>query len=116
MIILPRADEPHASLTVLYLFWQVSCSTIDDFLLTFNCLLNIGSHLVIIHEDLVDKLKLCCKRLWKPIFTETAMHNGQKNIIELDEVGKLQLCNPSGHYVSKSVCAVISPSICIPIL
>ena len=45
-----------------------------------------------------------------------AMHDGQKNVIEFDEVVKLQLYDASGHYVSKSVHTVISPSLCVPIL
>lgn len=116
VIILPKADEHHVPMTVPYLFWWTSYSPVGDLLITFNCLLDVGFHLVIICEDIIDKLKLCCKRLHTPIFTKTAMHNGQKNVIEFSEFVKLQLYNASGQYVSKSVCAVISSSLCIPIL
>ena len=50
----PKANNTHAPLTVPHLFWQASCSPINNRLLTFDCLLNVGSHLVIIHEDIVD--------------------------------------------------------------
>ena len=112
----PKADESQAPLTVPHLFWHASYSPPDDFPLTFDCLLDVGSHLVIIRKDLVDKLKLRCKRLRKPIFTKTAMHDGQKNVIAFDEFVNLQLYDASGHYISKTVRAVISPSLCTPIL
>ena len=73
---LPKADENQAPLTVPHLFWRASYLPTDDFPLTFDCLLNVGSHLVTIHENLVDELKLHCKQLQKTIFTETAMHDG----------------------------------------
>ena len=57
---LPKADENQAPLTVPHLFWRASYLPTDDFPLTFNCLLNVGSHLVIIRRD----------------FTKTAMHDG----------------------------------------
>ena len=60
-------------------------------------------NLVIIHEDLVNKLKLCHKRLCLPIFTQTSMHDGQQNVIEFDEFVKLQLYDVSGQYILKSV-------------
>ena len=44
------------------------------------------------------------------------MHDGRKNIIAFEEFVNLQLYDASGHYVSKTVHAVISPSLCAPIL
>ena len=111
-----KAGESRAPLMVPHMFWRASCSPINNLPITFECLLDIGSHLVIIREDLVDELKLHRRKLRVPIFTETAMHNGQKNMIELDEFVKLQLYDASGQYVSKSVRAVISPSLCVPVL
>ena len=58
----PKANNTCAPLTVPHLFWQVSCSPINDLPLTFDCLLNVGSHLVIICEDLVNQLKLHRKK------------------------------------------------------
>ena len=116
VITLPKANNTCVPLTVPHLFWRASCSPINDLPLTFNCLLNVGSHLVIIREDLINQLKLRCKKLDKPVFAETAMHNGRKNVIEFDKIVKLQLYDASGHYISKSICAVISASLCVPIL
>ena len=112
----PKVDEHHAPMTVPHLFWCTSYSPVGDLPITFNCLLDVGSHLVIICEDLVNKFKLHCKRLRTPIFTKTAMHNDQKNVIEFGEFVKLQLYNASGQYISKYVHAVISSSLCVPIL
>ena len=44
------------------------------------------------------------------------MHNGRKNIIAFDEFVNLRLYNASGHYISKTIHTVISPSLCVPIL
>ena len=110
VITLPKVDEHHTPMTVPHLFWCTSYFPVGDLPITFDCLLDVGSHLVIICEDLVNKLKLHHKRHHTPIFTETAMHNDQKNVIELGEFVKLQLYDASGQYISKSVCAVISSS------
>ena len=69
--------------TVPHLFWRASYCPVGELPSTFDCLLDVGSHLVIIREDMVDKLKLRRRRLWKPIFIETAMHNGRKNAMKL---------------------------------
>ena len=44
------------------------------------------------------------------------MHDGRKNVIAFDEFVNLQLYDASGHYISKTVHAVISPSLCALIL
>ena len=95
-------------LTVPHLFWRASYSPADDFPLTFDCLLDLSSHLVIIRESLVDQLKLCRKRLREPIFTKTTMHDGRKNIIAFEEFVNLRLYDASERYISKTVRTVIS--------
>ena len=54
----PKVDENQVPLTVPHLFWRASYSPTGDFPLTFDCLLDVGSHLVIIRENLVNELKL----------------------------------------------------------
>ena len=44
----PTVDESQAPLTVPHLFWHASFSPPDDFPLTFDCLLDVGSHLLMI--------------------------------------------------------------------
>ena len=44
------------------------------------------------------------------------MYNGKKNVIAFDEFVNLRLYDASGHYISKTIHAVISPSLCVPIL
>ena len=47
-----------APLTIPHMFWHASASPPESLPLQFDCLLDIGSHLVIICEQLADKLKL----------------------------------------------------------
>ena len=54
-----KADlENSAPLTVPHLFWRASASAPDSFPITFDCLIDPGSHLVIIRENLVNELSL----------------------------------------------------------
>lgn len=68
-------DDSIAPLTVLHLFWWATTSTHASFPKTFDCLIDVGSHLVIIWENLVNELLLCCWKLKSPIETKLAMDN-----------------------------------------
>lgn len=54
-ILLKVEDDSIDLLTVLDLFWQAAALTHDSFPKTFNCLIDVGSHPVIIWESLVNK-------------------------------------------------------------
>ena len=113
-----KADlENSAPLTVPHLFWRASASAPDSFPITFDCLIDPGSHLVIIRENLVNELSLKRRKLQEPIIAELATQNdGPKSFQKFHEYVKLKLYDSSGCYVAKSCRAVISPTLCAPVL
>ena len=65
-----KADlEFVAPMTVPHMFWCAFTSPPDSLTIHFNCLLDIGSHLVIIFEQLVKDLNLHHHKLQKPIIS-----------------------------------------------
>ena len=69
-----KADSEFvAPMTVPHMFWHTSASLPDSLPVQFDCLLDIGSHLVIIHEQLVKDLNLHRHKLQKPIVSELAI-------------------------------------------
>ena len=71
-----KADLKHsAPLTVPHLFWCALALPPDSFPMTFDCLIDPGSHLVIIWENLVNELSLKCWKLQEPIIVELATQN-----------------------------------------
>ena len=71
-----KADlELSAPLTVPHLFWHASALPPNSFPMTFDCLIDPGSHLVIIRENLVNELSLKCWKLQEPIIAELATQN-----------------------------------------
>ena len=56
--LLKAGSDLLAPLTIPHMFWQASVSPPNAFPIQFNCLLDIGSHLVIIHEQLINDLNL----------------------------------------------------------
>lgn len=43
-------------------------------------------------------------------------NNGVKHVIQLIELVKLVLYNPVRSWTSKTVCAIIAPSLCAPVI
>jgi hypothetical protein len=41
---------------------------------------------------------------------------GKKQIVHMSHWVKLQLYDPSGRWKSKSICAIIAPSLCSPVI
>ena len=62
-----------APLIVPHLFWRASVLPKGLLPLSFDCLLDNGSHLVLICKSLVNQLGLCHQKLHLPIETELAM-------------------------------------------
>ena len=84
---------------------------------SFDCLLNNGSHIVLIHDSLVNELGLCKKRLKMPIKTDVAMHlNEKKMSVMLYEFVKLPLYYASGEYCAKTVHTVVAKNLGCPVL
>ena len=112
-----KADSEFvAPLTVPHMFWRASASAPNSLPIQFNCLLDIGSHLVIIHEQLVKDLNLRCRKLHEPIVSELAMQPDGPKFLKFMHFTKLKLYDSSGTYIAKTVRTVISPTLCAPVL
>jgi hypothetical protein len=103
-----------APLTVPHLFWQCSISGPANCLpVTVNALIDHGAHAVLISEDLAASLNLRRRKLHDPMAVKMAMPGEGKNrVIELKEWVKLAPYDVSGLWTSKTVRAVIAPSLC----
>ena len=78
-----------ALLTIPHLFWRASVSP-DILPVLVDCLLDNGSHMVLICDSLVNQLRLCKRRLRTPIKTDLAMHlNENKMSVTLYDFVKL---------------------------
>jgi hypothetical protein len=107
-----------SSLYVLHLYWRcLTSGNTDNFPVIFDPLIDHSSNAALISEEYVSKLGLCCKRLPELYLAELAMEkNGQKVAIEFSQYVKLQLHDPSSYWSSKSVCAIIAPGLCTPMI
>lgn len=112
-----KADSEFvAPMMVPHIFWHTSTSPPDSLPVQFDCLLDIGSHLVIFHEQLVNDLNLCCHKLQKPIISKLAIQPDGPKVLEFHNFVKLKLYDYSGAYITKTVHTVISPTLCAPVL
>ena len=88
-----------APLMVPHLFWRVSISPQGSLPLSFDCLIDDGSHLVLIHKSLVKQLQLHCHKLHLPIETKLVMRENDKKItVTLHKYVHLSLFDESGQY------------------
>jgi hypothetical protein len=103
-----------APLHIPHLYWCCLASRkADEFPIIFDTLIDHGSSAVLISEEYVSKLGLFCKCLLKPYSAELAMEsNGHIVNIHFSKYGKVKLQDPSSFWSSKSVCAIIVPSLC----
>jgi len=110
-------DDIIAPLSIPHLFWRASASILSAIPAHFNYLLDNGSHLILIHNSLVDELSLHHCKLHEPIETELVMHEGEhKVVVKLYDYVKLHLCDSSSEYITKSVCTVMAPNLVAPII
>ena len=109
-----------APLSVPHMFWRATAAaaaTPDDIPIPFDCLIDNGSHLVLIRNSLAEDLSLRRHKLPQPIETEVAMREGEKKVIlKLYEYVKLRLYDSSGEYATKSVRAIIAPNLVSPVI
>ena len=126
----PQGSRPNCSdtnhsvtdttpLRVPHLFWHCSSSgPTNDFPITFNALIDDGSHTVLIHDDFANSLGLCHRnKLSKPEHVELTMaSDGKKIVLELNEWVKLQLYNTKSWWTLKTVCAIVAPGLCSPVI
>jgi hypothetical protein len=113
-------NEAIAPLSVPHLFWRASAaraSLSDDEPIMFDCLIDNGSHLVLIRNSLAETLSLRRHKLPLPIETEVAMREGEKKVVlKLYEYVKLRLYDSSGEYSAKSVRAIVAPNLVSPVI
>jgi hypothetical protein len=106
-------------LRVPHLFWHCSTSRSDPsaFPLNFDALIDNGSHAVLIREDVATQLSLHHHKLIKPEVMELTMEgDGKKVQVVLTEWVKLKLYDCSSSWCAKTVCKIIAPRLCSPIL
>ena len=104
-------------LIVPHLIWRASVSPPNSLPVSFDCLLDNGSHLVLIRESLVTELGLRRKKLKTPIKTDLAMHLNEKdNSVTFHDFVKLSLYDVSGEYRAKPVHTVVASNLCCPVL
>jgi hypothetical protein len=115
-ITVPKADT--APFRVPHLFWKCSVSgPSGSFPLTFDALIDHGSHTVLIREELVNTLGLRRRLLPVPEDVELAMQTSKKKVVvKLTEYVKLQLYDPNCWWSSKTVRAIIAPGLCSPVI
>lgn len=113
-----KAQEDIAPLTVPHLFWRACANGgQDDFPVTFDALLDHGSHTVLISDNFAASLKLKRRKLHEPMSVEMAIPgNDKKIIVKLFDWVKLRLYDPSGAWTSKTLRAVVAPSLCANVI
>jgi Aspartyl protease len=80
-------------------------------------LIDNGSHAVLIHDDFVNELTLHPHKIPEPETVELAMEGGGKKVtVELTKYVKLKVYDSSSWWCVKSVCAIITPGLCSPVL
>ena len=114
--LLTANTNPVAPITVPHMFWHASVSPPDSLPLQFDCLLDIGLHLVIIQDQLINDLKLHHQKLQNPIISELVIQPDGPKVLEFNEYVKLKLYDSSGTYTAKTVHAVICWTLCTPVL
>ena len=101
-----------------HLYWRCLTSRQDqEFPISFEALIDHGSSSVLIRKYLANELGLRCRPLCDPFSTELAMENDGKMMeIQFSDYMKLQLHDPSALWSSRSVCAIIAPGLCAPMI
>ena len=116
--VLTALNEDLAPFTVPHLFWRCSINgAANGFPITLSALIDHGSHIVLISDEFTNSLFLKRRKLFEPMSIELAMPaEGPKHIVCLSKWVKLKLYNPSGAWQSKTVRAIIAPSLCVPVI
>jgi hypothetical protein len=112
------AADDLAPLCVPHMWWDADVICIaDEFPIRVRSLFDHGSHMVLIRVDVVECLTLPLLKLCKlECFELAMMPEGHPRIIELPNYVKLSLHDPHSSWVSKPVCAIVAPNLCMPII
>jgi hypothetical protein len=107
-----------APLTVPHLYWRCAVSgPKNEFPVIFKALMDHGADTVFISEAFATSLCLKHRKLNQDMSVEMAMPGeGKKQVVTMSEWVKLQLYDPLGGWQSKTIRAVIAPSLCSPVI
>jgi hypothetical protein len=109
--------EDISPLSVPHIYWRASASVPNDVPAEFECLLNNGSHLVLIRDSLAGKLSLRCHKLPILIEAELAMREGyRKVVVKMYDYVKLHLYDSSCEYTARTVRAIVAPNLIAPVV
>jgi hypothetical protein len=106
-------------LKVPHLFWHchIFGGNANTVPFSLTCLLDDGSHLVLISEDTVRLLQLKRHHLKTPEFIKLALKSHEpKNVHELNKWVWLETCDLSSSWRVRRVRAVIAPRLCAPVI
>ncbi|KAF8222394.1 hypothetical protein L208DRAFT_1322849 [Tricholoma matsutake] len=110
-------------LTIPHLRW--TCTLIGpgtDEPVAVNTMLDSGMHIILINSALVEKLGLCCFHSHKPFVAliplpiSIALNNTASSESQLYEYIKITPYSVDASWTSRTVKAVITPNLCVPIL
>ncbi len=115
---MPIPPSHSSPFSVPHLMWNCA---VDDFSASsspcrpVHALLDHGSPVILIREELVMSLNLRCRRLYEPFIMDTATPSASSSS-RLTEWVKFQLHDPYNRWTSSSVRAIIAPSLCADII
>ena len=87
-----------------------------DFPLIFKALLDNGAHVVLIHPDTVEKLKLERFKLKKPENVSVAISDGKKETMTLFDFVKFSISSLDNAWTSRTVFGIVAPGLCVPLI
>ncbi|KAF8885403.1 hypothetical protein CPB84DRAFT_1685520 [Gymnopilus junonius] len=87
-----------------------------DFALTFASLLDCGAHLVLMNPETADELQLERFALKKPELVNVTISKDKTEKMSLLQYVKFSITTLDNAWSSKTVCALIAPGLCMPII
>ena len=100
-----------------HLIWHCQVHGLTaDFPVMTCALINNGAHVILIRPELVAKLGLKKYHLHMPELIDVAMNNDQNSRSQLHDYIKLSLVSLDAVWTSKTVKALITPGLCMPII
>ncbi|KAE9384880.1 hypothetical protein BT96DRAFT_1007629 [Gymnopus androsaceus JB14] len=111
----PSVSADSMPLVLPHLEWQAKINGPVGFTLE-NLLLDSACPFVLIHANLVASLGLKRYRLHHPQEMTLAMSSGSNETSASHEFCKVQINDPSLSWYSRTVCALIVPSLCAPMI
>jgi hypothetical protein len=111
-------DDDLAPLTIPHLYWKCTVTGLaDDFLIVIDVLIDHSVHTVLISDHFAKSLCLKRRKLYETMAVEMAIpREGKKRMVQMTKWVKLKLYDPSGLWSSRTVRAVVAPSLCSPVI